>query len=74
MEELILKEREFKEKIIELINSYNLPAILIKPVIKEVLEQLTIIEQSQYQAAKKSKNDEVDLCSNKKKAGEGAKK
>ena len=59
MEELILKEREFKEKLVELINNSNLPAFIIKPTLKELFEQLNLLEQQEYQNALKSK--EVDL-------------
>lgn len=53
MEELILKEREFKENLIKLINDSKLPAIIIKPVIKEAFEQLSLVEEQQFNAAKK---------------------
>lgn len=55
MEEIILRERELREKIVEVVNSSKLPAIIIKPVLKEVLEQVLISEQQQYQQALKSK-------------------
>lgn len=57
MEELILKEREFKEKMIELINNSNLPAFILKPTIKDLYEQLNTLEQQQYEQAKESKKD-----------------
>ena len=64
MEELILKEREFKEKIIELINNSNLPAFIIKPILKELFEQVNLLEEQQYQEVvktKKEKTEEVDI-------------
>lgn len=51
MDELIIKERKFKENIVELINQANLPAMIISPVIQDVLGQLQVLEQQQYQAA-----------------------
>ena len=59
MEELILKEREIREKLVELVNNSQLPAVVLKPMFKEVLEQLNIIEETQYNQAKelKSKNE-----------------
>lgn len=55
MEELILKERETREKLVELVNNSQLPAILLKPMFKEMLEQLNIIEENQYIQAKELK-------------------
>lgn len=52
MEELILKERKFKEKLVETINSSNLPAFIIKPCLKEVFEQVSLLEEQQYRQAK----------------------
>lgn len=56
MEELILKEREFKEKIVEVINNSNLPAFIIKPTLKDLLGQIELLEQ-QYQKAVNSKEE-----------------
>lgn len=61
MEELLIKEREFKESLIKLINESKLPAIILKPVIKEAFEQLTLVEEQQYNMAKqKCKSDEQE--------------
>ncbi|MCI9063287.1 MAG: hypothetical protein HFJ17_01605 [Clostridia bacterium] len=49
MEEVIIKDREFKEKLAQLINESGLPAFILKPSVKEVYEQLNILEQQQYQ-------------------------
>ena len=51
MEELILKERKFKEEIVKAINNSNLPAFILKPTIKEVLVQIESVEQQQYEEA-----------------------
>lgn len=62
MEEIILKEREVREKIVETINNSGLPAFVLKNIIKELYDQLSNIEQQQYEEAlkikenKKSKN------------------
>lgn len=55
MEELIIKERETREKLVELVNNSQLPAILLKPMFKDMLEQLNIIEETQYNQAKELK-------------------
>ena len=57
MEEIILKEREFKEKIVEIINNSNLPAFIIKPTLKELLGQVELLEQQQYQEALEQKEE-----------------
>ena len=64
MEDLIIKEREFKEKIVEVINNSGLPAFLIKPTLKELLQQVELLEQQQYQEAVKSKeaNEKGNEC------------
>ena len=55
MDEVILKEREVKEKIVETINSSGLPAFMLKTILKDLFEQLNVIEQQQYEEAKKNK-------------------
>ena len=71
MEELILKEREFKEKIIEVINNSNLPAFIIKPVLKDLFEQVNTLEQQQYEKAleikeKQNKKEKLEEVQNEK--------
>lgn len=51
MEELIIKEAEYREKIAQLTNQMNLPAFILKPVIKDLYDQLCNIEQEQYRQA-----------------------
>ena len=51
MEELIVKEREFKEKLVQVINESQLPAFVIKPILKEMFEQVSVLEQQQYEIA-----------------------
>lgn len=60
MDELIIKEREFKEKLVQVINESGLPAFIIKPILKEIFEQASVLEQQQYETA----------CANKDKKGE----
>ena len=55
MDEVILKEREVKEKIVETINSSGLPAFMLKTILKDLFEQLNVIEQQQYEEALKNK-------------------
>lgn len=55
MDELILKEREFKENIVQMINTSGMPAFILKPIIKELYEQLNLLEQQQYEEALKNK-------------------
>lgn len=51
MDELIIKEREFKENLVKLINESGLPMFMIKPTLKEMFEQVSILEQQQYEQA-----------------------
>ena len=55
MEELILKEREFKEKIVEVTNNSELPAFILKTIFEELLGQVKLLEQQEYQQALKKK-------------------
>lgn len=58
MQNIILKERELREKLAEVVNDSGLPAFILKPIVKEMYEQLVNIEQQQYEEAienKKSK-------------------
>lgn len=51
MDELIIKEREFKEKLVQVINESGLPAFTIKHILKEMVEQVSVLEQQQYEIA-----------------------
>ena len=51
MEELILKEREFKENIVQVVNNSKLPAFIIKPILKDLFEQVNVLEEQQYRKA-----------------------
>lgn len=57
MEELILKKKEFEEELVKLINSSNLPAFILKPIIKDLFEQLSVLEQQQLEQAQKMKKE-----------------
>nr|DAR36287.1 MAG TPA: hypothetical protein [Caudoviricetes sp.] len=58
MEELILKNEEFKEKIVQDINESQLPAFILKPIIKDIYEQIITLEQKQYMEAKNNREKE----------------
>lgn len=64
MEKLILNQRKIKKDIVELINNSNLPAFILKPIIKELYEQIELLEQQQYEKAleidKKEKTDDKE--------------
>lgn len=51
MEEIILREREYREKLANITNEIQLPAFILKPIIKEMYEQLNMIEEQQYNEA-----------------------
>lgn len=48
MDKLILKEREIKENIIQTINLSELPAMIIKYILEDILKQIELAEQSEY--------------------------
>jgi len=54
MEELIIKERELRENIVQEINNSGLPAFILKPIFKEIYEQLNSLEIQQYNTAKQN--------------------
>ena len=60
MEELIIKEREFKENLVKVINESGLPAFMIKPALKELFEQVSVLEQQQYETACTNKKEKED--------------
>ena len=51
MDEIIIRAHDTKEKIVQTINESNMPAIILRPMIKEIYDQLERIEQEQYQTA-----------------------
>lgn len=55
MRELIIKEREIKEKIIGVINNSGLPAFILKSIIKELYEQINTLAEKQYEEARNAK-------------------
>ena len=55
MKELIIKERETKEKIIGVINNSGLPAFILRFIMKELSEQLDTLTEKQYEEAKNVK-------------------
>lgn len=57
MEEFILKERETKEKIAEVLNTSGLPAVTIKSILKEFLEASIVAEQQEFEKAIRNKEE-----------------
>lgn len=51
MEEIILKERELKEKIINDINASILPFMIIEFMLQDILKQVQIAVQKEYSIA-----------------------
>ena len=51
MEELIIKEREFRMGLVNLVNNSNLPAFIMKSTIKEILQEVTEIANQDYETA-----------------------
>ena len=60
MEEIILKERQLKENLAQVVNECELPAFIIKSDLKELYEQIALLEQRQYQQAKINKQNKEE--------------
>ena len=67
MEELIVKEKELRDKIGKDIQESNLPAMMVLPIIKDALTQLQQIYEMQY-------NQSKEIIDNKEKNKKGEKK
>ena len=67
MEELIVKEKELRDKIGKDIQESNLPAMMVLPIIKDALTQLQQIYEMQY-------NQSKEIIENKEKNKKGDKK
>lgn len=51
MEELIIKEREFRMGLVDLVNNSNLPAFIMKSTLKEILQEVTEVANRDYETA-----------------------
>lgn len=58
MDNSILKIYQFKEELIQKINNSNLPAVIVKLIIKDLLSEVEKIELQQYQEAKTNQEKE----------------
>lgn len=61
MEELILKERELKENLVNAMNESGLPAFILRSVLKDFLDTVDILEAQEYEKAKKIKKEESEV-------------
>lgn len=48
MEEFIVKERETRDSIINILNNSRLPAVTLKAILKEAIEVVFIKEQQEF--------------------------
>ena len=60
MEELILKEREIKEKLVVILNESKLPAFILKSMIKDLYDQINQLEQQKYAQELNNKKDKEE--------------
>lgn len=63
MDEIIIKEHETREKLVQIINSSNLPAFILESIIKDIYTEINKIKEEQYNNAilnKKQKELESD--------------
>jgi hypothetical protein len=54
MDDILVREQELRMKMADLINEAHLPAIVIEPILKDILQEVTIIKQQQYMNALKN--------------------
>ena len=52
MEELIIKEQETREKLVQILNDSKLPACMLEPILKDFYNQIVKEKEQQYQQAK----------------------
>lgn len=62
---LNLKLKEIKEQIANIINQANLPAYILKPIVKEFYSQLEILEQQELIQAEKEYQNSLNKQKNK---------
>ena len=55
MEEFILKQKEVKDGLVMLINNSNLPMCTVRPILVDILNQVSMFEEQEYQNAVKNK-------------------
>lgn len=65
MNDLILKNREVKEKIIKIINSSNLPAFILRSILKDLFEELELFDNEEYSKALNEKEKDLKELENK---------
>ena len=59
MDEIVLDERKLRESLANLLNEIKLPAVIKKYALREMLNQLDIIEQKEFEQALESKNKDA---------------
>ena len=62
---LNLKLKEIKEQIANIINQANLPAYILKPIVKEFYNRLEILEQQELIQAEKEYQNSLNKQKNK---------
>lgn len=55
MDEIVLEERKLRESLASILNEIKLPAVIKKYALREMLEQLNIIEQKEFEQAVEAK-------------------
>lgn len=51
MDEIVLEERKLRESLASILNEIKLPAVIKKYALREMLNQLDIIEQKEFEQA-----------------------
>lgn len=64
---IIIREREVRQDILKIINESELPAFMVRTILKDYYEQLEPIEQQQYKEALQQYEQEQQAKEEKKK-------
>lgn len=57
MDEIIIRERELKEELVNAINKSNLPALILAPILESLLGQVNILKEKEYNQALENRKE-----------------
>lgn len=60
-----LKVVEFEDGLVNLINKFNLPAFVMKPIFERVYDKIVQLEQQQYDVAKTEYEESLKIAKKK---------
>lgn len=57
---IVIARKEFIDALVSLINEYSLPAFVIEPILKDILEQTRISMKQDYESCLKQYNEKLN--------------